>query len=345
MRSLAQSSHSFWQLFLLWLRPVLRERSSLFFSFVFPLLVASVLGMAFRDRGASELSVLVAEGPEAEELAARLDRSPELRAKIAPLDRAREELRRGRAVLVLVSDSSREVLLDPSRPDSRTARLAVARELTPEASRQELRVTETNEPGSRYIDFLIPGLMGYSLLNAGIWGICMVIVRMRAGRMLKRLAASPMSRFQFLLAFVLGRSAFSLLEISWLLLFARVVFDVPLVGNLLVLLLLGLLGAISFTGLSLLVGSRTSSPDVALGVGNLVMLPMMVLSGVFFPSSSFPDLLQPLIAVLPLTALNEGLRTVMLDGGGFGDISRQVLILATWGLGGFTVGTRLFRWQ
>lgn len=323
-----------------------REPAALIFAFGMPLIAIAVLGLAFRNRPPDAIKVVIAEGPGAEAALAAGEAVPELALTLLPLARAREELRRGRAVLVVVPGPTPELIFDPTRPESRTARLLVTEALRSRApgERDPLRLVEFNEPGARYVDFLVPGLLGYGLMNSGIWGVAFALVRMRGGKMLKRFAAASMSRWQLLLAFMTGRAIYALLEIAWLLLIARVMFAVPFGSSLPSVLLFGVAGALCFTGLSVLLASRTASPDTALGLGNLLMVPMLVLSGVFFPSTAFPAALQPVIALLPLTALNDGLRILMLDGGSPLDLGRQFAILGAWGVGGLFLGLKLFRW-
>ena len=173
--------------------------------------------------------------------------------------------------------------------------------------------TPVTEPGSRYIDFLVPGLLGTGLMQGGLWGVGYVIVEMRTRRLMKRLIATPMKKFDFLLAFVIARALFLLVELPVLLGFAALVFEVPINGSLALLAVLATLGAISFAGLGLLVASRAENIQTASGLINVVSMPMLITSGTFFSSAKFPDVVQPVIQLLPLTALNDALRAVMLE--------------------------------
>jgi ABC-type multidrug transport system permease subunit len=167
---------------------------------------------------------------------------------------------------------------------------------------------------------------------------------MRMGKLLRRLAATPMRRLDFLTAFATGRLIIALLEVLFFLGFARVIFDVRVAGNLMLFVLWGLLGALTFGGLSALVASRAQNSETASGLMNLVTLPMTVLSGVFFSASHFPGWLQPVLRVLPLTALIDGLRAVSIDGAGVGALVLPGLVLVAWGVGSFALALRLFRW-
>ena len=178
-----------------------------------------------------------------------------------------------------------------------------------------------------------------------IWGIGFYIVSARSGRLLKRLVATPMRRSDFLLSQIAGRVVFLVLEVGALLAFAYYVLDVPLRGSLVTLSLVCLLGAMTFAGLGLLVASRARTIEGVSGLMNFVMMPMWVLSGIFFSTSRFPDLVQPLIQFLPLTAVNDALRAVMIDGASLAGISGELLVAAAWGVVTFVAALLLFRWN
>ena len=244
--------------------------------------------------------------------------------------------------------SARLYLFDATRPESRAARAVVDDAL----QRAEGRVDPTpvrdklvTEPGSRYIDFLIPGLLGFNLMSSGLWGIGFVIVDMRVRKLIKRMMATPMSRAHFLLSFVLVRGAFLLGELPVLLCFAYWVFHVPIRGSLPLIVGLSAFGSLMFAGLGLLLGSRAQNTHTVAGLGTLVTFPMMVASGVFFSSSRFPEVVQPIIRLLPLTALIDSIRAVMLDGAGVAAITTQIGIMAAWGFVSFVLALRLFRWH
>jgi ABC-2 type transport system permease protein len=233
-----------------------------------------------------------------------------------------------------------ELLVDPMQSEGRTARVLVERAL----AGATLRTVEVKAPGSRYIDFLIPGLLGFGLMSSGVWGLGWALVQMRTGKLLKRLVATPMRRSHFLLSFVLSRSVLALLEVLFFLLFARLAFGVHMFGSYAAFILFGLVGSLSFSGLSLLVASRAQNAETASGLMNLVTMPMMILSGVFFSASNFPGWMQPLVRVLPLTALNDGLRGIMTDGAALSALGPQLAVLAVWGLVPFVLALRIFRW-
>ncbi len=207
-----------------------------------------------------------------------------------------------------------------------------------------VEIHEFDEPGGRYIDFLVPGLLGMSLMGGGLWGVGFVTVDMRIRKLLKRFVATPMRRSDFLGGLMLSRLLFLVPEVIVLLVFARLAFGVVIYGNLLAIMFLILLGAVTFAGLGLLVASRAKTLEAVSGLMNLVMLPMWLLSGIFFSSERFPAAAQPFIAILPLTALNNALRAVMQEGASLGSQLPEIGLLALWATLTFALALKLFRW-
>ncbi|HEX5751294.1 MAG TPA: ABC transporter permease [Archangium sp.] len=339
--------HPLWHLLLFRVRALVREPTALFWTFAFPLLTALILGLAFRARGLPELTVAVVEGPQAEVFAARLEASADLRAMRLPRAEAFDALRKGQAALVLVPGEPPDIFVDSLQPDGRTARLAVRDVLGqmhggPE--RPEVREHPVRASGHRYIDFFIPGMLGYSLMSSGLWSVGMAIVGMRTGKLLRRLSATPMRHGHFLLSFVLWRCVQAVVEILFVLAFSWLVFDVRVSGSLVAFIVFGLMGSLCFGGLALLVASRARNPQMANGLTNLILLPMTILCGVFFPVDRFPAWLRGVARVLPLTALNDGLRGILLDGTPLVLLWRQLLVLSLWCAVSFAVSLRIFRW-
>ncbi len=326
----------------------LREPEAIFWVFLFPVLLAIALGVAFRNKAPEPLPVGVERGPAAEARLAALGASGRLRPEALDRDAARAGLRTGKLALVVLATDPPTYWLDATRPESRLARLEVDDALQRAAGRvdpiapAELEMTEK---GSRYIDFLIPGLLGMNLMGTGMWSIGFALVQKRAGKLLKLFIAAPMRRWHLLAAQVLARLVFLTLEATFLVAFAVLALDVPLRGSLLTFALVAALGAMSFVGLGLLVAARPRTVEGVSGLMNFAMFPMWIFSGVFFSYERFPDAILPLIRLLPLTALNDALRQVMLDGAGAGAIASQLAVLAAWGGLSFLAALRIFRWQ
>ena len=339
------------QLTLTRLRIFFREPSAIFWTFGFPIALSIALGIAFRNRPPEPVRVGVWSWGElsSARLIASLETSDGLRVShFYGESGARKALRTGIVDAVVLEREPIEIVHDPSRPESRLARALVDDALQRAAGRTDaVRTVEHTvmEPGSRYIDFLIPGLIGMNIMSSGMWGIGYVVVDMRTRKLLKRLIATPMSRAQFLWSFVLMRAAFLFIELPLLLLFGWFAFRVGVAGSLPLLVGLALLGALAFSGIGLLVASRAQNTQTVSGLINVVMLPMFIGSGVFFSTSRFPDWMQKPLRILPLTALNDSMRAVMIDGAGPRSVAGQAALLAGIGVVCFALALRLFRWR
>ncbi|MFL5507106.1 MAG: ABC transporter permease [Gemmatimonadales bacterium] len=351
--AVAPRSGSLVQLTLTRLREVVREPEAVFWTFVFPLLLAAGLAVAFRARPPEVRIVGVLQDAEDPDLAASAIAGLAGTEGLVPLPvdsaTAMTALATGKIdVLVIPSLYGVQYRFDPTRPESRIARLLTDGALQRSAGRidplgvEDVRVSER---GARYIDFFMPGLLGMNLMGSGIWAIGFSIVSARSKKLLKRLVATPMSRAQFLLSFLLSRLVFLVLEVVVLVGVAHYGFGVPLRGPLVVLALITLLGALAFCGLGVLIAARPQTTEGASGLMNLAMLPMWVFSGVFFASSRFPAVIQPFVQALPLTAVNDALRANMLEGAGLGAVAGELGILVAWATGTFALALRLFRWR
>jgi ABC-type multidrug transport system permease subunit len=342
------SESPLFQLTLMRFRMFFREPSAVFWSFGFPLVLSFVLGLAFRSRPADPVYAAVEQGEGAAALVKSLTARPGVHVELLDAGAARAALRSGKVALVIVPGATRTYRFDPARPDSRLARLVVDDLLQRADGRQDpTRVTDAHfsEPGGRYIDFLIPGLIGMNIMSSGMWGVGYVIVELRTRKLLKRMVATPMKRWHFLVSFILLRMAFLVLELPLLLGFARFVFGVTVHGPLFLVALLAALGSFAFAGIGILVASRTENTQTVGGLINLVTLPMFMGSGVFFSNARFPDAMQPVIRALPLTTLIDALRAVMNEGAGVSRAALPALLLTLWGTVTTLVALYRFRWQ
>jgi ABC-2 type transport system permease protein len=345
------SEHALVQLTRVRYREFFREPEAVFWVFIFPVLLAAGLGIAFRNRAAERTTVAVTNtGPVAQRVADGLRRNPDLSVSLLSDSAAAEALRIGEVMLVVMPESTGRVeyRFDDTRPDSRTARLLVDDALQRAAGRKEpVPVADqvVRERGARYIDFLVPGLVGMNLMGSGIWGLGFTIVDARKKKLLKRLVATPMSRPQYLASFVLSRLTLLILEVGLLLGFGVVAFGIPLRGSLLLLAVICLLSSLAFSSIGLLIASRAQTMEGASGLMNLVMLPMWIFSGVFFSAARFPDEIQPLIQGLPLTAVIDALRANILRGAGWEAVGPELAIILGWLVVSFILALRLFRWR
>jgi ABC-type multidrug transport system permease subunit len=323
----------------------LREPEALFWVFVFPILLAVGLGIAFRNRPADVLDV----GATTTQLAQALGADKGLRATVTDEPQGTHDLATGRILLLAIAKDHGVVYkYDDTNPDARSARLLADRAIQKAAGQKDALASSNDlihETGARYIDFVVPGLLGMNLMGSAIWGLGFSIVEARQKKLLKRYVASPMPRWQYLMSFLLSRLLLLTIEVLFFLGFAKLVFGVPFRGSLLELGALCVLTSLSFSTLGLLIASRAKTMEAASGLMNLAMLPMWILSGVFFSATRFPALLQPLVRALPLTAAIDALRGNMLQGMSVAQMTAPVAVLIAWLVVCFGVSLRIFRWR
>jgi ABC-2 type transport system permease protein len=340
------SEHPLAQLTLVRFREFAREPEAIFWVFVFPILLAAGLGIAFRNRPADVLKI-AAVTPE---LVHSLRQEKLLDVRELPAPAAALALRNGKVTLLAEPGPGGTVVYeyDDTNPEARNARMLADRAIQRAAGRTD-PVPSTDqllrEPGSRYIDFLVPGLLGMNLMGSAIWGLGFAIVDARRKKLIKRLIATPMPRHYYLLSFVLSRLVLLVVEVAVVLGFGYLIFGVPVRGSLADLVLLCVLASFSFSALGLLIASRAQTIEAASGLMNCIMMPMWILSGVFFSAQRFPDVVQPIIKALPLTAIIDALRANMLQGAGLAQVGPQIGVLATWLVVCFAVALKLFRWR
>ncbi len=345
--------HPVTQLFLARFREFIRQPEAVFWSYVFPLVMMIALGLAFRSEPMEAISIVVQDGEGAELLAETLRGSKSLIVSSGTELQCRQQLRAGQSELIVVAETNNSAagyrfVFDPTRPGSIHARDVVNDVLQRAAGRQDpLKTTDVAiaEPGSRYIDFLVPGLIGMGLMGGGVWGVGYAIVDMRIRQVLKRFMGTPMKKPHFVAAMMFSRMIFMIPEIIVVLLVSRFLFGVINHGSYLNVMLLIVLGAFEFAGIGLLIASRAKTLEAVSGLMNLAMVPMWIGSGIFFSAKRFPEFVQPVIGLLPLTPLISALRQVMQEGAGTIAILPEIAVISVWGVLTFAVAIRIFRWE
>jgi ABC-2 type transport system permease protein len=334
------------------MKELFREPEVVFWIFLFPILLAFGLGIAFRNRPAEKVNVVFAQQAGSDQLINLLKAAPDAQKfniQVQPPEQAANSFRLGKVDLEILPDGKGGVayVYDPSRPDSVLARNVADDALQTAAGRKPALSSATrvnSEPGSRYIDFLIPGLLGMNLMGSGMWGIGFALVDMRQRKLLKRFIATPMRRSDFLLALASSRLLLMIIELVIVLGFGIVTFHMRVMGTWPAILLVSCLGAMTFAGLGLLTASRAQKIETASGIMNVIMMPMWIFSGIFFSYERFPAKVIPFIKLLPLTALNDSLRAVILEGKTLMSLTEPLLVLCLWGGLSFLIAVRLFRW-
>lgn len=334
------------------MREFLREPEAVFWVFAFPVIMTCALGVAFRTRVDEPVLVGIERAADSVTVASATEQALRVAGgfavRVVPATGVERALRDGTVQVVVTPGAVPIYRFDPARAESRLARLAVDAALQRAAGRAdrfEARQDAVRAVGSRYIDWLVPGLLGMNIMGTGMWSTSFAIVTARTRKLLKRLVATPMPRSAYLLSLVGSRLMFLIGEATVLVAFGWFAFGVAVHGSLLALAAVSLLGAMAFGGIALLVSSRAQTVEGVSGLLNLVMVPMWVFSGVFFASSNFPDVLQPFVQALPLTALNDALRAVMNDGEPLAAIWRELAIMSAWGGVSFALSLKLFRWS
>ncbi len=342
----------FRQLLLTRIRTFVREPSAVFWVYAFPLVMVFSLGTAFRSEQVNQITVDVQQGEHADSVTGSLADSRQFRIYVGSEEETSRRLRTGKTELVVrvSADSENDIdyIYDPTRPGSLLARNAVDDVLQRAAGRQDVvksSNTKVSQPGSRYIDFLVPGLIGMGLMGGGMWGVGFATVDLRIRKLLKRFLATPMKKTHFLGAMITSRLVFTIPEVLIILWFSKWFFGVHVQGHWFVLALLILGGAVQFSGIGLLVASRASTMETVSGLMNAVMMPMWIASGIFFSADRFPDYVQPIIKFLPLTTLIDALRLVMLEGASLTQVSGSLMAIFAWGIITFLMALKLFRWQ
>lgn len=337
------------QLVLSRVREFYREPEALFWVYGFPLIMVIALGIAFRERRMEKFTIDVETGPAAEATLAALKPDDRLVPAVYDAATCRDRLRTGKTDLIVIGTPPNYVIrFDPTKPENVVARDVVDRRLQQAAGRKDavtIKDEEAQEPGGRYIDFLVPGLVGMSLMGGGLWGVGFVTVDMRIRKLLKRFLATPMKRSHFLLSIMTSRMLFMIPEVLIVLVFARLAFGVRIFGNSFALLGLIFFGSVMFSGIGLLLASRARTLEAISGLMNLFMLPMWILSGIFFHTERFPVAIQPYLRILPLTPLIHALRGVMLEAAPLSSLAGDLTIMVAWSAISFALALKWFRWS
>lgn len=321
-----------------------RNQEAVFWTYGFPILMTVVLGFAFQPRAPEPVPIVVVAGEHADDLAASLRRSERLDVRILDGEAADQAMARGRVALLVRYEAGQPILrADPVRPEAELARLLVERALHGESAAPVASEVE-DRPGSRYIDFLIPGLIGLNLLGAGMWGIGFNLVNMRTQKLLRRLFVTPIGHGEFLLGFLTGRGVLAIPEACAIALFGILLWGVPFRGSMLAAVLVVLAGGFAFTGLGCLLASRVRTIEAVVGLSNVCQLPMWLLGGVFFDNERFDGVLRWAVELMPLTHVNRALRDVMLEPNGVLDVWMPIAGLTGFGCVCLLLALRIFRW-
>ncbi len=324
-----------------------REPSAFFFVIAMPLLWMLILGHALQPSGEQTYKVGFMEHGETNPQEAELKKLLQSNAHVVVLSSA-ADLKKGNIPLYV--ELMNGVLLYHENTNHRDA-VQTQRWLNDliqtHLGRKDPmphQIIRSDVGETRYVDFLIPGLLALSIFTTSLFGTGMTIVANRRENLLKRYAATPMNSFEYILSHIFGRFFIYLVEFSTIAIGGYLFFGFNVVGSWLDYAVIGFLGTATFTSLSTLFSSRTKNTAMYNGLVNLITLTMMFPAGVWFSRSNMPTWMQTFSEYLPLTALVEALRGVALEGLKLSHLSWPISILLLYTVGCALMARKLFRW-
>jgi len=371
-----------YQLILANIRELIREPGVLFWGIVFPILMSLGLGVAFTTK--KEVITTVAVIGQRHLLPGPADPASTIwkfmRANKAMICKGREDgisrslpapdeqlgnttflftamdwqramalLKRGNISVILdEKDGEVQYHFDPMNPDAQLTYLKLSKLFVSPGAvirKNDTEVRPLTVSGTRYIDFLVPGLIAMGVMMGCMWGVSYAIIERRSKKLLRRMVATPMKRSNFLVALISVRIAMNFAEAGLLFLFAWLAFGITVQGSVIALFLLFIAGNLAFAGISILLSSHTAKTEIGNGLINALSMPMMVLSGIFFSYHNFPEWSIPVIQQFPLTMLADGIRSIMIEGAGFPEVALPVIVLSATGFIFFIAGMKIFRWH
>ncbi|XDD50188.1 ABC transporter permease [Leptospira sp. WS92.C1] len=354
------------QLVSIQLKEFYREPGILFWAFVFPIAMAGVLGLAFKNRGSEEVKIAVLENSyQIEELKKLLETEilsgedkiqnksdssvhlPSLKVLVLSKEEAIRDLKRGKLNLLVERTAEGKIhfSFDPDNPNGQRDYLLILARIRSNQAGFEFQVQNLDSKGTRYIDYLVPGMVAMGIMNSCLWGVGWNLIEMRMKKLLRRMSATPMNKLYFLLSFFFTRLAVTIVESTILLTFTLLTFENSFEGSFGAAVLIFFAGNFSFACIGMFIGSRAASAQVGNGLVNAVTFPMMVLSGIFFSYQNFPEFVLPFIRNLPLTLVADSLRSIFIEGAGFATTLPAVFLLVGYGIVFLFVGGRIFRWS
>jgi ABC-2 type transport system permease protein len=336
------------QLILVHFRNFFREPAILFWALVFPILMAWVLGIAFSSKGESQSTVYILN-EDSRLTGTRVfgqgtGNSFRIHFELKDQEQAVRAIKRGEISMYAKTKGDSVIYyFDPKNAEAQILHLVIERELNNRAV-AESRIQPLDTRGTRYIDFLIPGLIALGIMNSCLWGISWTLIETRMKKLMRRMVATPMKRSFFLASHVVTRIILGGVETILLLLFAWLYFDITITGSFIGFITIFLSGIIAFSGIGILTASRTDKSEIGGGIINAVTLSMTILSGIFFNYHSFPDWAISFIQVLPLTLLADGIRAIFIEAASFTEVLIPSAILLAIGTTCFIVGLKIFKW-
>ncbi len=338
------------------LKEYLREPGILFWAIFFPILLALGLGLAFSGGGEQEKTVaivcaeadcafpFVTEGGEGKLLGNEKIGFTRYQFEKTSWDDAILMLKKGMISMILkVERDDIQYHFDPNNAEANYAYLQLSAAVKGEAP-DPGNITILEQGGTRYIDFLVPGLLAMGVMMSCMWGISYSNVDRRNKKLLRRMVATPMKKYNYVASQLISRLMLSTIEVLLLVGITKWIFDISITGSILAVVLLVIAGNVAFTGLAILIASRTSNTQIANGLINLVVMPMMIMSGIYFSYHNFPDFMIAIIQFFPLTILADSIRSVFLEGATLLNVLPELIGLFAFGLILYAAGIRVYKW-
>ncbi len=341
----------FFELVLMELKSFYRNPGIIFWAFGFPLLMAGVLGSAFSNKKDSIRKIGII-GENSIALVSQYQMIPIPENSFSQFefisisqDDAIKKMKRGELHLYLESAKNDLIYyFDPSNSESYQSYLLVERLLN-KSDIPSGKIISINTKGSRYVDFLIPGLLALGIMNSCIWGSGWTLIEFRIKKLMRRMMATPLPKWIFLMSHVFTRFILSGLEFVFLIIFSYFMYDVHIQGSYLAIIVCFFSGNFAFSGIAILFSSRAASTQVANGLINLVTFPMTICSGVFFSYHNFPEAAEKIIQYFPLTLIADSIRSIYNEGAQLSDVAIPAIILNIIGTVFFTLGLKVYKWD
>lgn len=353
-----------------------RNVTSLFWLFVFPILMMSLIGIAFGGIGKQTVKIAIVQmdkGQTAASITKSFSRIKDFKVSKANKETALKRLKDGKIDAVLVMDKDFSAALerkllakknsikpakiglyyDPSATfTSQAVRSAVANILT-EINRRmsgapvliSYASHSVRSIGLRYIDFLVPGIIALTIMNSALFGLGGTVVNYRERGILRRLKVTPQPLSGFIAAQITNQLLFAILRAALLIIVAMILFKVVVIGSLIALAVVVIIGSLTFTTIAFFVASFAKTRETSDTLSNIISMPMMFLGGVFFPVDSVPKWIRPLVEVMPLKYLGDAMRDVMIKGNSLWQVRTDMYILIGFAFVFFLVSIKFWKWE
>lgn len=370
--TLRQQLYTVWAFFIVNLKRLFRDRLALFFTFLFPLIFLFVFGGIFSGNNDVSFNVAIinhSSSKFAKQFVQKADKKGNILKvdkEVKTLPQAKEKMQRSEIDATIILSKNFGVVTNGKYPTGQAKILYTQNNVDAAqgldsvlkaqfaVTNAKLVKTETpftvakkqlNTNSLSQFDYTFTGLLGFAILGAGIFGPMNVFPELKKMGILRRLHTTPLRVWQYFLANMLGNAVTGLMSIAVMFVVAVTVFNLHVVGNYLELAIFLVFGIIMILGIGLALGGWAKNERQVAPLGNIIVFPMMFLTGVFFPRFLMPEFLQNITNYIPLTPVIDGARLIITEGQGLADLGSQLLIMAVWTVIIYAIAFRVFRWE